>query len=405
MGTVVATWRSAPRPAGASMLVGPDGTAVGSVSGGCVEGAVYEEAKDVVETGVPDPRALRRERRRRLRRGPDLRRDPRRLRRVGLARVVPGARGGRRVGREPRAGRRRHRGEGPRRPARPAAGPLARPRVRARSACSAWTTPSPPTRAGCSPPGAPACCTSGHDGERRGDELTLFVNSFAPPARMVVFGAIDFAAAVARVGAFLGYRVTVCDARPVFATPKRFPDAHEVIVEWPHRYLQAEVDAGRIDERTVLCVLTHDPKFDVPLLEVALRIPVAYVGAMGSRRTHEEREARLRRGGADRGGDRPAVLADRAGPRRPDAGGDRRVDRGGDHRRPLGRHGRAAGRHRGPIHRRDRSRSDQALRPHSRLAEEPRGYSGSGIPFPVCHRRRGSRRSPACRASRDAGGS
>src|SRR3712207_6804820 len=108
---------------------------------------------------------------------------------------------------------------------------------------------------------------------------------------MVVFGAIDFAAAVARVGAFLGYRVTVCDARPVFATAKRFPDAHEVVVEWPHRYLQAEVDAGRIDERTVLCVLTHDPKFDVPLLEVALRLPVAYVGAMGSRRTHEERKS------------------------------------------------------------------------------------------------------------------
>src|SRR3712207_2898108 len=137
----------------------------------------------------------------------------------------------------------------------------------------------------------------GHDGERRGDELTLFVNSFAPPARMVVFGAIDFAAAVARVGAFLGYRVTVCDARPVFATAKRFPEAHEVVVEWPHRYLQAEVDAGRIDERTVLCVLTHDPKFDVPLLEVALRIPVAYVGAMGSRRTHDERLERLAEAG------------------------------------------------------------------------------------------------------------
>jgi xanthine dehydrogenase accessory factor len=133
----------------------------------------------------------------------------------------------------------------------------------------------------------------GHDGERRGDDLELFVNSFAPAARMVVFGAIDFAAAVARVGSFLGYRVTVCDARPVFATPKRFPDADEVIVDWPHRYLQAEVDAGNIDERTVLCVLTHDPKFDVPLLEVALRLPVAYVGAMGSRRTHDERLARL----------------------------------------------------------------------------------------------------------------
>ena len=182
----------------------------------------------------------------------------------------------------------------------------------------------------------------GHDGERRGDDLSLFVNSFAPPARMVVFGAIDFAAAVARVGAFLGYRVTVCDARPVFATPKRFPDAHEVIVEWPHRYLQAEVDAGRIDERTVLCVLTHDPKFDVPLLEVALRIPVAYVGAMGSRRTHEERLARLRRGRADRRGDRPAVLADRAGPRAP---GRRRRRRCRSPRRssPAGGAARASG--------------------------------------------------------------
>ena len=114
---------------------------------------------------------------------------------------------------------------------------------------------------------------------------------------MVVFGAIDFAAAVARVGAFLGYRVTVCDARPVFATARRFPDAHEVVVEWPHSYLQTEVDAGRIDERTVLCVLTHDPKFDVPLLEVALDLDVAYVGAMGSRRTHDERMERLREAG------------------------------------------------------------------------------------------------------------
>jgi xanthine dehydrogenase accessory factor len=133
----------------------------------------------------------------------------------------------------------------------------------------------------------------GPDGERRGEGMRVFVWAFAPKPRMLVFGAIDFAAAVARVGSFLGYHVTVCDARPVFATPKRFPDADEVIVDWPHRYLQAEVDAGNIDERTVLCVLTHDPKFDVPLLEVALRLPVAYVGAMGSRRTHDERLARL----------------------------------------------------------------------------------------------------------------
>jgi xanthine dehydrogenase accessory factor len=102
---------------------------------------------------------------------------------------------------------------------------------------------------------------------------------------------------VARVGSFLGYRVTVCDARPVFATRSRFPDADEVVVEWPHRYLAAEVESGRVDPRTVLAVLTHDPKFDVPVLEVALRLDVAYVGAMGSRRTHEERLDRLREAG------------------------------------------------------------------------------------------------------------
>jgi xanthine dehydrogenase accessory factor len=107
---------------------------------------------------------------------------------------------------------------------------------------------------------------------------------------MYVFGAIDFAAAVARVGSFLGYRVTVCDARPTFATRKRFPDADEVVVSWPHRYL-AETD---VDPRTVVCVLTHDPKFDVPLLEIALRMPLAYVGAMGSRRTNADRLEQLR---------------------------------------------------------------------------------------------------------------
>jgi xanthine dehydrogenase accessory factor len=137
----------------------------------------------------------------------------------------------------------------------------------------------------------------GVDGQRRGDDLTLFVAGYAPRPRMIVFGAIDFAAAVARIGGFLGYRVTVCDARPVFATARRFPDADEVVVDWPHRYLKAQVEAGAVDGRTVLCVLTHDPKFDGPLLEVALRLPVAYVGAMGSRRTHDDRLDRLREAG------------------------------------------------------------------------------------------------------------
>jgi xanthine dehydrogenase accessory factor len=143
-----------------------------------------------------------------------------------------------------------------------------------------------------------ATLTYGPDGERRGEGMRVFVWAFAPKPRMLVFGAIDFAAAVARVGSFLGYHVTVCDARPVFATTSRFPEADEVVVDWPHRYLAAERDAGRIDQRTVLAVLTHDPKFDVPLLEVALRLPeVAYVGAMGSRRTHEDRAARLKEAG------------------------------------------------------------------------------------------------------------
>jgi xanthine dehydrogenase accessory factor len=134
----------------------------------------------------------------------------------------------------------------------------------------------------------------GPDGQRRGEGMDVFVNSFEPPPRMLVFGAIDFATAMARLGVFLGYRVTVCDARPVFATQSRFPDAHEVVVDWPHRYLGAEAEAGRIDSRTVVTVLTHDPKFDVPVLEVALRMDVGYVGAMGSRRTHDDRLERLR---------------------------------------------------------------------------------------------------------------
>jgi xanthine dehydrogenase accessory factor len=120
--------------------------------------------------------------------------------------------------------------------------------------------------------------------------VRLFVNSFAPPPRMIVFGAIDFARAITRVGKLLGYHVTLCDARPVFATRARFPEADDIVVDWPHRYLQAQ----RLDSRAALCVLTHDEKFDVPLLERALRLDVGYVGAMGSRRTCRNRERELR---------------------------------------------------------------------------------------------------------------
>ncbi|WP_330460564.1 XdhC family protein [Streptomyces sp. NBC_00820] len=134
----------------------------------------------------------------------------------------------------------------------------------------------------------------GEQGARCGSPLTVLVESSVPPPRMIVFGAIDFAAALVRVGKFLGHHVTVCDARPVFATRARFPEADEIVVDWPHRYLERT----ETDGRTVLCVLTHDAKFDVPLLRLALRLPVAYVGAMGSRRTHLDRCERLREAGA-----------------------------------------------------------------------------------------------------------
>ncbi|WP_406482105.1 XdhC family protein [Streptomyces platensis] len=130
-------------------------------------------------------------------------------------------------------------------------------------------------------------------GARCGSALTLFVASSVPPPRMIIFGAVDFAAALVRTAKLLGYHVTVCDARPVFATRARFPEADDLVVDWPHRYLRRT----ETDSRTVLCVLTHDAKFDVPLLTVALRLPVAFVGAMGSRRTHEDRNRRLREAG------------------------------------------------------------------------------------------------------------
>ena len=133
----------------------------------------------------------------------------------------------------------------------------------------------------------------GPRGQRRMEDVAVFIQSFAPPPKMYVFGAIDFASAVARIGKFLGYRVIVCDARAVFATRDRFPSADEVVVAWPDEFLKtAEVDA-----RSVICVLTHDPKFDVPVLKAALETSAGYIGAMGSRRTHNNRTARLKEEG------------------------------------------------------------------------------------------------------------
>ncbi|HEY3631672.1 MAG TPA: XdhC family protein [Jatrophihabitantaceae bacterium] len=292
LGTVVGTWKSAPRPPGAAMLVGPDGTAVGSVSGGCVEGAVYDLAAEVRDGrpsilqryGVSDDDAfavgltcggiidvfvepITRET------FPDLdavAADIREGRPVAVATLIDAA--------DELRGRRL----------------IVRPDAVTGSLGSSRLDDAVRDDArGLLEQGRSTVIRYGHDGERRLDNIGVFVASYAPRPRMIVFGAIDFAAAVARVGSFLGYRVTVCDARPVFATSRRFPDADEVVVEWPHKYL----DHTETDERTVVCVLTHDPKFDVPLLEVALRRPLAYVGAMGSRRTNENRLAELRERG------------------------------------------------------------------------------------------------------------
>jgi xanthine dehydrogenase accessory factor len=137
----------------------------------------------------------------------------------------------------------------------------------------------------------------GPHGETRQNQLRVFIESFVPPPVMVIFGAIDFTAALLRVAKVLGYNVTVCDARPVFATRARFPLADVVVVEWPNRLLDRI--GPTLTPRDAVCVLTHDIKFDVPAITSALRTQVGYIGAMGSRRTIQEREARLRDAGVD----------------------------------------------------------------------------------------------------------
>jgi xanthine dehydrogenase accessory factor len=137
----------------------------------------------------------------------------------------------------------------------------------------------------------------GRRGEAREADVTVFIESFAPPPRMVIFGAVDFTAALARVAKLLGYHVTVCDARAVFATPARFPMADEVVCEWPDRHLARH--GAELGPRDAVCVLTHDAKFDVPAIVAALATDVGYLGAMGSRRTHARRVERLREAGVD----------------------------------------------------------------------------------------------------------
>ncbi|MFE0582928.1 XdhC family protein [Streptomyces sp. NPDC058874] len=291
--TVVAVGGSAPRQPGAALAVDSEGTAIGSVSGGCVEGAVYELCRQALEDGetvqerfgYSDDDAFA----------------------VGLTcggiidilvTPVPAGSPARAVFEAALAAA--SRGEAAAL-ARVAEGPA---ELMGRAVLVRTEGPFEGGLGGhpeldrtvaeearaMLDAGRTGVLEIGADGGLCGEPLKVLVEASVPPPRMIVFGAIDFASALVRIGAFLGYRVTVCDARPVFATKNRFPEADEIVVDWPHRYLERT----EVDGRTVLCVLTHDAKFDVPLLELALRLPVAYVGAMGSRRTHEDRNQRLR---------------------------------------------------------------------------------------------------------------
>ena len=176
----------------------------------------------------------------------------------------------------------------------------------------------------------------GRHGEARARDVSVFIESFAPPPRMIIFGAVDFTAALAKVAKILGYRVTVCDARPVFATRARFPMADEVVVAWPDKHL-AEVGAS-LGPRDAVCVLTHDPKFDVPAIRAALATDVGYLGAMGSRRTHTDRTAPPARGRGRRGRPGPDHGAHRPGHRGPYSRGDRGLHLRRDHRPANGPH-------------------------------------------------------------------
>ncbi|ORB63432.1 XdhC family protein [Mycolicibacterium tusciae] len=296
--TVVHTIQSAPRQPGATMIVAPDGTVAGSVSGGCVEAAVYELANDVVASGQA-----------RLQRYDvsdddvftvgltcggivDIFAEPvsrstfpqletiaddiaaHRPRAVATVIAHPDPR---RVGRRIVVGQ------------HGVDGSLGSHRADAAIIDDAR---------GLLAAGRSTVLSYGADGQRQESGMEVFVASHAPRPRMLIFGATDFASALVTQGSFLGYRVTVCDARPVFATPARFPGADEVVVDWPHRYLAGQAAKDLIDDRTAICVLTHDAKFDVPVLHTALRLPqVGYIGVMGSRRTHDDRIARLREAG------------------------------------------------------------------------------------------------------------
>ncbi|AYF78455.1 XdhC/CoxI family protein [Nocardia yunnanensis] len=292
--SVIGVRGSAPRGPGAALAVRADGTTLGSVSGGCLEGTLHDSALEVLRTGEPiqhtydhdpdDPFAVG------LTCGGVIevhvqRCDPHRDAVLATALRAAGAGTSVAVARVLSTG------------AMIAVCPTHFEGSAGDFEGSTGDTVLDYRIAHA----ARAMLAQGKTGLREirdpsGDrDHRIFIECWSAPPRMLVFGAIDYASALARIGKFLGYHVTVCDARAVFATPDRFPDADDVVVQWPHRYLAEH----EIDERTVICVLTHDAKFDVPALELALRGRAGYVGALGSRRTHDDRMRRLRAAGLD----------------------------------------------------------------------------------------------------------
>ncbi|MFE8953511.1 XdhC family protein [Streptomyces althioticus] len=290
LATVVHTVGSASRPVGSCMLLTPGGRVVGSVSGGCVEGDVLERAREVILEGTcrqavygadDDVFGLG------LTCGGtlevfvepvDVHRFPE------LAEVVESARAGIPVAVVTVLGH----------PRPQAVGTHVIVRADGHHSSSYPRIPEPEfivDARNLMLSGASGVLTYDATGTR------VFVHSLIPQPRMVLFGACDFAAALATIGRTLDYRVTVCDARPLFTTPDRFPDADEVVVARPDDYLAQEAAAGRIDQRTAVVSLSHDPKFDIPLLRTALGLDMAFVGALGSRATHERRVEALRDAG------------------------------------------------------------------------------------------------------------
>ncbi len=286
--TVTRTWSSSPRPIGATMAVSQSGEIVGSVSGGCVEGALYEASLEVLASGVPkcvtygisDDSAFAVG----LTCGGTIELYIQVIDKLSfpdLEIVIDAIENARPIAIATLISENKKIGSRM----------ILMKDTKLGSLGNAGLDHSVTEDArGLLERGTTRTLKMGESGQQRMEDLTVFIESYAPAPRMIVFGAIDFASAVARIGKFLGYYVVVCDARPLFATKKRFPDADEVVVDWPHRYL-SKIE---IDERTAICVLTHDPKFDVPLLEIALRTSAGYIGAMGSRRTHNDRLERLR---------------------------------------------------------------------------------------------------------------